>query len=287
MSSPTPWLQHGFDQLEVPLLIVATDRRIAYANPAARRLFGAPPGALEGAGIERLVVNERRGELRNIEDVLKGGSAKRVRSMVRREDGGRLDVTMSVEPCMDAQGRVEGATVRYELIAASGRMSAAPELRGVESRAPAREQYSESRTSPPADSREPPLSGLNSPLPRWSGIRQERSGLDPIASLSPEPSLGRSAPSGVRADSSGPRVPGGVTAELEARLQKVLLQLDWLDARLVQPSSEAPLDDSRERARALMVVAEARNQLQQALEEVKRQTPTVPPLPAPPKLPTL
>jgi len=63
MRQTTSWLQGGFDQLEVPLIIVATDRRIAYANPAARRLFGTAPGALEGAGIERLVVSERRGEL--------------------------------------------------------------------------------------------------------------------------------------------------------------------------------------------------------------------------------
>ena len=126
MRQPSSWHLGRLDQLEFPSIIWAQTARIAYANPAARRLFGAPPGVLERAGIDRLVVSERRGELRNIEDVLKGGSSRRVRSVLRREDGGRIDVTMSVEPCLDAAGQVEAASVRYELIAASGRMSAAP-----------------------------------------------------------------------------------------------------------------------------------------------------------------
>jgi len=86
---------------------------------------------------------------------------------------------------------------------------------------------------------------------------------------------------------SGPRLPLGLTSEIEARLHKTLGHLEWLDARLTQPSAEASLDDSRERARALMVVAEARVQLQQAFEQVKRGASTVPPLPTPPKLPTI
>ncbi len=260
--------QSDFDRLEVPLIIVAADRLIAYANPAARRLFGAAPGALEGAGIDRLVVSERRGELRNIEDVLKGGSARRVRSVLRREDGGRIDVTMSVEPSLDAAGRVEAATVRYELIAASGRMSAAPNAR------------TESRFSTPR----PPAA----PEGMHAGIKTE-----PDSDVSHSPSgrpLVSTFSSGVEptASTSEPfQNPRPFSVELEPRLLRVAGHLSWLDERLSQPATEAPLDDVRERARALMVIAEARAQLRLALEEVRNAKASVPPLPAPPKLPTL
>ena len=257
MRQPTSWHQSAYDQLEVPLLIVSVDRQVAYANPAARRLFGAAPGALEGAGIERLVVSERRGELRNIEDVLKGGSARRVRSVLRREDGGRLDVTMSVEPCFDAAGRVEAATVRYELIAASGRMSAAPD-----GRADARQAFG--RSSP-------------STAPFGQRITEESgSHVNPVSRTPRPPPL------------SGPfQTSGPVAGDLEALLLKVASNLSWLEDRLALPATEASLDDSRERARVLLVIGEARSQLRQALDEAKGAEASVPPLPAPPKLPTI
>jgi PAS domain S-box-containing protein len=258
MRQPASWQQSGFDQLEVPLIIVSVDRQIAYANPAARRLFGASPGALEGAGIDRLVVAERRGELRNIEDVLKGGSARRVRSVVRREDGGRLDVTMSVEPCLDVVGRIEAATVRYELIAASGRMSAGPGPR-------------ESSLEP-----RPPLisSSVTARPPSRMGIKDDSGSVLSHA---------ESSHSDIPRHSSGPTRSG----ELESRLQRVAGHLKWLEERFTQPSTELALDDPRERARALMVISEAKAQLLQAMDEARSASTSVPPLPAPPKLPTL
>lgn len=259
MRQPPSWHQSGFDQLDVPLIIVAADRQIAYANPAARRLFGAPPGGLEGAGIDRLVVSERRGELRNIEDVLKGGSARRVRSAVRRDDGGRIDVTMSVEPCLDGAGRVEAASVRYELIAASGRMSVAPDR-------------IESRQSTPRPLSPPPV-----PIVTRSGITDEYGSPMSHDVLGPE-----------LASTSEPfQAPSHFGLDLEPRLLRVAGHLSWLEDRLSQPATEAPLDDSRERARALMVIAEAQAQLRLALEEAKKAKASVPPLPAPPKLPTI
>ncbi|MFT3925578.1 MAG: PAS domain-containing protein [Myxococcales bacterium] len=265
MQKPTPWHQSGFEQLEVPLIIVGADRHIAYANPAARRLFGTVPGTLEGAGIDRLVVNERRGELRNIEDVLKGGSARRVRSIVRRDDGGRLDVTMSVEPCLDAAGRVEAATVRYELIAASGRMSAAPDARG--------------------DSRQPGFrSAPTSSMPLRGGITDESGSHLSAAALS-----ARQAPTVRPAPTvSGPYQAGSaVGGEFEARLAQLAGNLAWLEERLTLAPERVSLDDSRERAKVLLVVAEARAQLRQVMDEAKQHQVSVPPLPAPPKLPSL
>jgi len=253
MRQPASWHQSGFDQLEVPVIVVGPDRHVAYANPAAHRLFGVAPGVLEGAGMDRLVVAERRGELRNIEDVLKGGSARRVRSALRREDGGRLEVTMSIEPCLDAGGRLEGATVQYEVIVGSGRMSGMPGAR---------------------------LQGLSgAPVsigaPINTGIKSDS---NPVVSETARPA----------AVQSGAFHTSGVgESELEARLVRLGAHLTWLEERLTQPSAGVSLDDPRERARALMVIAEARSQLRQAIEEARGAAARVRPLPAPPKLPTL
>ncbi len=253
MREPAWWHQSGFDQLEVPLIVVGPDRQIAYANPAARRLFGAPPGTLEGMGMERLVVPERRGELRNIEDVLKGGSARRVRSAVRREDGGRLDVTMSVEAFLGPAGALEGAVVRYEIITGSGRMSLAP---GPRSRVPMAH----------ASSRIPPEVGISDDSEsRVSPFETDRTPTTTSGAFQTSKRAAR---------------------ELEARLARLETHLSWLEERLTRPSAEGPLDDPRERARALMVIAEARAELRQAMDDAKSAQ-GVPPIPAPPKLPTL
>jgi PAS domain S-box-containing protein len=281
MHKSAKWLASAFEQLDVPVLVVGVDRLIAYANPAAQRLFGAAPGALEGQGLERLVVPERRGELRNVEDVLAGGGARRVRSVLRRDDGSRLDVTMTVEPSLDESGRVDGATVRYEAMASTGRMSASPGGRislgpplRTSSAAPSPRISSlpsagGGRVAPPASgsfsTEAPPLPGSQNPgiLPPSSGV----------------------IPPGRRSEQRLMRTP----SELELRLHRVERNLEWLEERLGQPGSVAPLDDPRERARALLVVAEARAQVRHSLTELTEPEAreSEPLFPAPPKLPKL
>lgn len=231
------WLDSELAQLEVPLVIVEANRLVAYANPAAHDLFGMVNGALLGQSIDRLVAPERRGELRNIEDVLAGGGARRVRSVLKRDDGSRLDVSMAVEPCVDAQGRVEAASVRYERIAASGRMSSQPGPLSVH-----------------------PRGRSMSPEPnRGGGARSEQ----------------RLLPTRSGADDAAPH------------FERLLRDLDWLEARLSQPATIAPLDDSGERARALLKVADMRRELREALLKLKGPSTGEPSLPAPPKLPNL
>jgi PAS domain S-box-containing protein len=270
MSQQAKWLSSGFDQVEAPLLVVGIDRCVAYANPAADQLFGTTPGALIGIGIERLVATERRGEVRNIEDVLTGGSPRRVRSVLRRADGSRLDVSMTVEPCLDPYGSIEAATVRYEVITSAGRMSASPTGR---------------------ISLGPPLrSSSVSPVPTFSSLPQR----PPSYPGTPDVHASSSAPlippptSGVnvsrRAESRLQRTP----SETELRLHRVEKNLEWLEERLSQPATVAPLDDPRERARALLVVAEARAQIRHALGDlIEPEVQGEPLFPAPPKLPKL
>jgi PAS domain S-box-containing protein len=233
MSSSTFWLERAVDHLDIALLLVAPDRRVSYANAAAYRLLGLRPGQLDGAPLDRLTVPERRGELRNIDDVLNGGSARKVRSAVRREDGTRVDVTMIVEPCFDEHARVVAASVRYEAVVHMGRPSLMPR------RPPT--------TAPPAStsSLPPPASSLLGN----ANLQNAASGSE---------FAGR--PSGMRLNG----IPD--VHVLAAQLERALRHQRWLEERLSVPPSVAPLDDTSERARALLAVSEARRLTQDVLD---------------------
>lgn len=252
--SETRWLQRAVDALDVALLLTDAERKVVYANAAAQRLFGFTPGAqisLLGLSIERLVVNERRGELRNFDDVLAGGGARRVRSVLRREDGARVDVTMALEPCFDDQGQVSGVSVRYF-------------------------EAPQHTLRPGLSTSKPPL-GMGVPMasPVPPAFPQT-----PITSQSPTPALrsSLSAPSKSESRLSAAR-PGNEM--LQSRLRKVLQNLDWLTERLSVPASIAPLDDTRERARTILAVEEARGLVSEsvAMLEGEEQIPPAPRMP--------
>jgi PAS domain S-box-containing protein len=240
------------DALDVALLLVSAERKVVYANAAALRLFGIEPGAvagLVGSSIERLVSPERRGELRNFDDVLHGGGARRVRSVLRREDGSRVDVTMALEPCFDDHARVSGVSVRY---GDAPKQSLRPAL-----------------ASP-----RPPL-GMGVPS---SNAPSQPAFSTPVRTPAP-PSL-RHEP--VRSESrlSPARIPNEM---LRSRLAKVLQNLEWLEERLSLPASVAPLDDTRERARTMLIVEEARGLMNESLTMLDAEA-QIPPAPRVPKL---
>jgi PAS domain S-box-containing protein len=254
--SETRWLQSAVDALDVALLLVSAERRVTYANAAAQRLFGYAPGAetaLLGNGIERLVANERRGELRNIDDVLRGGSARRVRSVLRREDGARIDVTMALEPCLDDQGQIAGVTVRY---AEAPQHSMRPPLH---------------TSKPPLGMGVPTSSPLPPPLPGQSARATSASSPTPALRSSPLPSKSESRLSAARPPHE----------MLQSRLRKVLSNLEWLGERLSVPASVTPLDDTRERARTILMVEEARGLVSEsvAMLEGEEQIPPAPRMP--------
>jgi PAS domain S-box-containing protein len=247
--SQMQWLERAVDALDVALLLVNAERKVVYANAAAYRLFGMTAGngeGLMGTSIERLVVPERRGELRNFDDVLRGGGARRVRSVLRREDGTRVDVTMALEPCFDDQAHVSGVSVRYgDAPKHSWRPSLAsprpPLGMGVPPSTP-------SRAPSPLPARQP-----TSPAPRSESLHSE-------SRLSPA---------------------RGSNEMLRSRLAKVVQNLAWLEERLSVPASVAPLDETRERARTMLMVEEARGLVNESLTmlEADEQIPPAPRIP--------
>lgn len=258
--SETRWLQRAIDALDHALLLVNAERKIAYANAAAQRLFGYTPGAestLLGLSIDRLVVTERRGELRNFEDVLRGGSARRVRSVLRREDGARVDVTMALEPSLDEQGAVTAVSVRY---------FEAP-------------QHS---VRPALNTSKPPLgmgTPLSSPLPPPQSGRPLSA---PVVHSSPlPPSFSSRAEPRTSASESRLAAARPPHEMLQSRLRKVQENLEWLRERLSVPASIAPLDDTRERARTILAVEEACSLVSEsvAMLEGEEQIPPAPRMP--------
>jgi PAS domain S-box-containing protein len=257
--SETRWLQRAVDALDQALLLVNGERKIAYANAAAQRLFGYAPGAessLLGLSVDRLVVNERRGELRNFEDVLGGGGARRVRSVLRREDGTRVDVTMALEPSLDEHGSVSAVSVRYF-------------------------EAPQNSVRPPLNTSRPPLGmglPLGSPLP--PPLKQGADSARAAAGSSPTPALcsSRLPPSKSESRLSAARPPHEM---LQSRLRKVQQNLEWLRERLTVPASIAPLDDTRERARTILAVEEACSLVSEsvAMLEGEEQIPPAPRIP--------
>jgi hypothetical protein len=104
-----------------PTLVVGQGRRVEQANTAAEQLFRSTPGALLKVRLDDLVPAERRAELRNVDEVLAGGGARRLRTAIRLTDGRRIDVAATLTPSFDAHGQVNAVSVVYE----PGRSSAA------------------------------------------------------------------------------------------------------------------------------------------------------------------
>lgn len=242
--SQTRWLERAVDALDVALLLVGADRKVAYANAAAHRLYGIGAGVLPGTGIERLVVAERRGELRNIDDVLNGGAARKVRSILRREDGSRVDVTMVLEPCLDDLSNVSGVSVRYY-------------------------DPPPSSMRPGLSASKPPL-GMNTPS-SFASASAVSTPTGPLPSFLPDPSRSQSR-----------LTPTRVPEQQRERLATLLKNLQWLDERLSTPASVAPLDDTRERARAMLVIGESLGLCEESLNAL--ESAEIPPAPSMPRM---
>jgi PAS domain S-box-containing protein len=118
MSERHPFEQMA-DSLDVAMVLVGADRKVSYGNAAAHQLLGLPSGQLVGSGAERLVAPERRGELQNLDDVLQGGAARKVRTLLRRPDGERFSATLIIEPYHDEGGGLAAVSVRYEAVGAA------------------------------------------------------------------------------------------------------------------------------------------------------------------------
>jgi len=258
MTAAHPWLAQLVDQLadqrDVACLIIGPGLVVSFATVAAERMLGAAEGALAGVTVDQLLPVERRGELKNFEDVLGGGSGRRLRSALRLSDGRRLDVGLTLAPLLDHTGRIVAVSARYEPARSSAQWVRASLAPGRPSMAPSMSPSMPPSLSNAAERPSFPSGGMGAPR----------------ANLASEQRLTPSRPA------SG----------VHARLGQLESHLRWLEDRLSSPPALAPLDDPRERARALLVVGEARDLTEQCRQALEGDA-QLEPIPAPPKMPRM
>ncbi len=104
------------DPEEHPTVVIGADLTITHANAQVHSLLGYAPTSLVGLPAQLLWPVSRRGELKNVRDVLDGQTERRIRSAAQRNDGHVIDVRLLIDPCLDAHGKVVAVTLRWEPI---------------------------------------------------------------------------------------------------------------------------------------------------------------------------
>jgi PAS domain S-box-containing protein len=80
-------------------------------NPAAERMLGYRAEEIVGESVMRLIPDERREEETRILDrVARGERVAHMETVRRRKDGSLVDVSLTISPILDEQGRVVGAS---------------------------------------------------------------------------------------------------------------------------------------------------------------------------------
>ncbi len=93
-----------------PIIGLSLDRRIASWNAAATRLFGYEAAEVLGEPLTMLVPDDRREEFEHIHGAVARGERTEAFETVRfRKDGSLVDVSVSVSPVFDENGRVVGS----------------------------------------------------------------------------------------------------------------------------------------------------------------------------------
>ncbi len=107
--------------------------KITSWNHAARRVFGYTAGQMTGRSSLVLVPSDRRREYRQIrERIRRGELVEPFETMRLRKQGGPVEISLTVSPVMDAQGRVTGISAIHRDI--SRRKRAEEALRASEAR---------------------------------------------------------------------------------------------------------------------------------------------------------
>ena len=100
-------IRHSADAI----LAVTFDEIITLWNEGAEKMYGYTEAEAVGRPVTMIIPPERRREVSEILDrIRRGGSVERLETVRVRKDGSRLDVSVTVSPIRDAEGRVVGAS---------------------------------------------------------------------------------------------------------------------------------------------------------------------------------
>ena len=100
-----------FESCEDAIVSKRLDGTITSWNPAAERLFGYRAGDILGKSIRLLIPDDRQHEEDDIiARIERGERVLPFHTVRRRKDGTDIDVTVTVSPVRDADGRIVGAS---------------------------------------------------------------------------------------------------------------------------------------------------------------------------------
>ena len=100
-----------FESCEDAIVSKRLDGTITSWNPAAERLFGYRAGDILGQSIRLLIPDDRQHEEDDIiARIVKGERVLPFHTVRRCKDGTDIDVTVTVSPVRDADGRIVGAS---------------------------------------------------------------------------------------------------------------------------------------------------------------------------------
>lgn len=100
-----------FESCEDAIVSKRLDGTITSWNPAAERLFGYRAGDILGQSIRLLIPDDRQHEEDDIiARIERGERVLPFHTVRRRKDGAHIDVTVTVSPVRDADGRIVGAS---------------------------------------------------------------------------------------------------------------------------------------------------------------------------------
>jgi PAS domain S-box-containing protein len=120
------WLASIVDSSEDAIISKTLDGTITSWNPAAQRLYGWSAAEAVGRPIALLMPPDRPDELPAIMERLRRGERVEHFETVRlRKDGTRVDISVTVSPVRDAEGRVVGASAIARDIGERKRLEAA------------------------------------------------------------------------------------------------------------------------------------------------------------------
>ncbi len=87
------------------------DGRITDWNPAAQTLYGYTAGEAVGMPVQTLIPHDRQGEeMRILADLTRGVRVPPFNTQRRAKDGRLIDVSVTISPIRDADGRIVGAS---------------------------------------------------------------------------------------------------------------------------------------------------------------------------------
>jgi PAS domain S-box-containing protein len=106
--------EHIMQNMNSALVVVDTEGRIAFCNPAAESILGVPAGELSGRFVWKLFPDTPRDRVLFSRTLAEGTRFKGEETVIQRPDGALVPIGVSCAPLDDASGQLLGAVAIFQ-----------------------------------------------------------------------------------------------------------------------------------------------------------------------------